>query len=329
MSSFISPIAKPFSRELLDDLLALVSGNARARWPQVTYLLNSDVAWRLPGSAPEQNIRLWYDDLGVAAYAWFESNGPVAFDIRIDLGFDSSVCTELVYWLEERRRQFPPMFPWLLSLTSMQDWQDALSNDLPAKSDTTRLLQVSALDGDKERCEFLQASGFEPTQHFAFSLTRSLDDLIPEAPLPAGYTIRPVEEADFEQRVDTHRDAWFKSTFTLEQYQSIRATPIFESSLDLVAESPTGEFGSYCIGWIDRELGIGSFEPVGTRPSHRRLGLGQSVNCEGLRRMKTMNMHSAKIGTAGFNDRAFGLYTSCGFKVIDKDRTWVKALKDV
>jgi ribosomal protein S18 acetylase RimI-like enzyme len=65
---------------------------------------------------------------------------------------------------------------------------------------------------------------------------------------------------------------------------------------------------------------------VGTRPTHRRRGLGQQVNFEGLRRMKAMGMHSAKIGTAGSNTRAFGLYTSCGFKLIDRERTYLKAL---
>ena len=51
--------ASAFSREKLNDLLSLVTSNAKARWPSVTYLLNSDVAWRLPGSAPKENIRLW------------------------------------------------------------------------------------------------------------------------------------------------------------------------------------------------------------------------------------------------------------------------------
>lgn len=34
------------------------------------------------------------------------------------------------------------------------------------------------------------------------------------------------------------------------------------------------------------------------------------------------------FGTASFNDRAFGLYTSCGFKLMDKDRTWIKVLPE-
>ena len=106
----------------------------------------------------------------------------------------------------------------------------------------------------------------------------------------------------------------------------MRGLDAFEPALDLVAESPDGEFGSYAIGWVDPELGVGSFEPVGTPPAWRRHGLGRAVQLEGLRRMRERGMHSAKIGTAGFNDRAFGLYTACGFDLVTKSRTYAKVL---
>lgn len=316
----------PFSRDHLQDLLSLVTFNAEARWPNVTYLMNSDVAWRLPGSAPRDNIRLWYNPAGLVAYAWFEPNGPIAFDVRADMAFDSPIAADVLRWLELRRSAFPPVYPWLLDLTSMSEWEQALNENLPARAFGKTLLMVSALDQDEPRKRFLERAGFEPTGHFQYSLTRSLSLPVAEPALPAGYRLRSIEEADFEERVATHRDAWHRSTFSLEQYRRIRSIEVFEPSLDLVAEDATGRFGAYSIGWIDTRLGVGSFEPVGTRPQYRRLGLGRAVTLEGLRRMKQMGMHSAKIGTAGFNDRAYGLYCSCGFQLVDKDRTWIKEL---
>lgn len=318
--------ASAFSRDKLTDLLALVTDNAQARWPDVTYLLNSDVAWRLPGSAPKDNIRLWYDETGIAAYAWFAPGSPIAFDVRTDLDMSSSVYTDVIHWLENRCSEFPASYPWLLELKSMADWEQALEDSLMAKPYDKKVLMLSALDQHEERRQFLTEQGFQPTEHFQFSLTRSLAEPVDLPPIAEGYHVHSVAEADFEQRVITHRDAWFKSGFTLEQYLRVRSIDIFEPELDLVAEAPNGEFGAYCIGWLDKELGVGSFEPVGTRPAHRRLGLGQAVNLEGLKRMRDMGMHTAKIGTAGFNDRAFGLYVSCGFKLADKDRTWIKVL---
>ncbi len=64
--------SRPFAQEHLSDLLAFVSIDAGARIPGAPYLMTNDVAWRLPGSTPERNLRLWYDDAGLAGYAWFE-----------------------------------------------------------------------------------------------------------------------------------------------------------------------------------------------------------------------------------------------------------------
>lgn len=319
--------AQQFSRNALSDLPYLVHHNARARWPNVSYLLNSDVAWRLPGSAPKENIRLWYDEVGIAAYAWFELNSPLTFDVRVDLGFDHPLCLDLIDWLEVRRRDFPGLEPWLLDLRSMSDWEAALTETRSARPSSYKYLQVSALEADEERIEFLERNGFERTEHFAYALTRSLDTPIPEPNLPEGMRVRHVKEKDFAERVETHRDAWFKSSFDLDRYLKIRAMKEFEPQLDIVAEDRDGTFASYCIGWLDRDLGVGSFEPVGTRPAYRHKGLGQQVNYEGLRRMKQMGMHSAVMGTAGFNDGAFGLYTSCGFALADKNRTYMKRLE--
>ena len=51
------------------------------------------------------------------------------------------------------------------------------------------------------------------------------------------------------------------------------------------------------------------------------------MNYEGLRRLKAKGMHTAIVQTAGFNDRALALYKSCGFELIDIERTFVKTLR--
>ena len=318
--------SRQFSRADLPDLLKLVTNNAISRLPHVTYLLNSDVAWRLPGSAPKDNIRLWFDDEGLAAFVWFEPNSPIAFDLRTDLEFDHPLCQEIIDWCTERRLLIPGMQPWLLDLRSMDDWVQALEEDRPAQASSKRYLQLIALDTDVDRIRFLERNGFKASAHFAYSLTRSLSLSIPGVDLPDGMRLRHVLAEDFPERVAVHRDSWFMSTFTMNNYLRIRAIAEYEPELDIVVEDSDGTFGSYCIGWVDRSLGVGSFEPVGTRPAYRRRNLGQQVNYEGLRRMKAFGMSSAKIGTAGFNDSAFGLYTSCGFSLIDKERTYVKRL---
>ncbi|MFP6808181.1 MAG: GNAT family N-acetyltransferase [Pseudomonadales bacterium] len=325
MNNAIAFSRMQFSRAHLPELLALITANAQARWPEVTYMMNSDIVWRLPGSNPKENLRLWYDQKGLAGYAWFDPNSPISMDIRVDLNW-AAMALDILSWLEQRRALFPPLIPWLISLNTMEDWEQALDEGKPGQTGNNSSLQISALDKDQHRIEFLEANGYEATGHFHYSMTRGLDVPIPEVDLPDGMQIRHVLAADFPKRVATHRDAWYKSSFDMDDYLRVRNLEIFDPELDLVAATDEGEFGSYCIGWTDTDLGIGSFEPVGTRPAFRRMGLGRQVNYEGLRRMKAKGMHSATIGTAGFNNRAFGLYSSCGFELIDKVRTYMKKL---
>jgi len=313
-----------FARADLPELLSLVNANARSRWREPTYLLSSDVAWQLPGSRGD--LKLWYDANGPAAYAWFGLIGPSTFDLRTDIGYDSKIAADVLHWLEVRRHEFGPRLPWLLDLASMQAWEQALDDGVPRAEGEDTLLQIGSFDRDGERVAWLQANGFQATEHFNTYLARSLDESIPEPSLPDGWQIRSVQPPDFEARVQVHRDSWHRSRFSLEQYLAVRAIDVFDPDLDLVALSPNGEFASYCIGWIDSATGIGSFEPVGTPPAWRRRGLGQQVQYEGLRRMRSKGMSNAKIHTAGFNDRAYGLYTSCGFKLTDRERTYIKTL---
>lgn len=313
-----------FTRSDLPDLLALVTDNAESRWPGPAYLLNSDVAWRLPGSRGD--LRLWWDGDGVAGYAWFSLITPSTCDLRRDLGYASPIMADMLQWLASRRREFKPLVPWLIPLKSMQEWERALDDGAPLADGKDRILQLDAFDGDEARIAFLEANGFTATEHFGYYLHRSLDTPIPASSLPDGWRIRHVEEAELEARVAVHRDSWHRSSFTREQHLAVRSIEVFDAELDLVAESPDGEFASCAIGWVDERLGVGSFEPVGTPPAWRRRGLGREVQYEGLRRMKAKGMHSVKIGTAGFNERALGLYTSCGFALVDQNRTYVRTL---
>ena len=323
MSNFSSCAFEPAR---LSDLLHLVSANATERWPCATYFLNSDVAWGLPGSDPEDNVRLWYDAGGVAAFAWFDDVVPAEFDVRHDVGYDDPLVADVLGWLERRRRDFPPVTPWLLDLRSMDDWLAARAEQRSAAPASEVFSQVRSLDLQSDRVAFLQANGYERTEHFGYHLRRRLDDPIPPCSLPSGWTIRRVEEADFEKRVQVHRDAWFQSGFSLERYLEVRDLAAFDPELDLVAVTPGGEFASYCIGWVDPASGVGSFEPVGTAAAFQRRGIGREVQYEGLRRMQAKGMHSAKIGTAGFNDPAYALYRSCGFELADRNRTFIKTL---
>jgi ribosomal protein S18 acetylase RimI-like enzyme len=58
---------------------------------------------------------------------------------------------------------------------------------------------------------------------------------------------------------------------------------------------------------------IVEFEPVGTHPDHRKLGLAKSIILEGLKRLKSYNPSIVCIPGAAVNEGAVRLYDSLGF----------------
>jgi ribosomal protein S18 acetylase RimI-like enzyme len=87
-----------------------------------------------------------------------------------------------------------------------------------------------------------------------------------------------------------------------------------------------GHFLSSCICWADPESGVGFFEPFGTRPEARGSGVSQMLITAGLRRLQQKGMKYARIYTAGFNQPARRLYESCGFRLQDINRTYLKII---
>ena len=63
------------------------------------------MVWMLYGAkSGDPNVRLWFDNDGLAAYACFEPPLTVDFDIRPGASPDDSLADEVLQWAEKRRR---------------------------------------------------------------------------------------------------------------------------------------------------------------------------------------------------------------------------------
>jgi ribosomal protein S18 acetylase RimI-like enzyme len=324
---------RTFRRIDLDALLRFIEANAEARGDRSTYLMPSDVVWRLPGAGSKENLALWRDkdpDLAQApelvGYAWFEPDTGVEFDLRADRSFDVSLATEMLAWAETRRCQLPDAYPRFIELTSMDQWAEEIRKPRAAQVADGRWLTTIALERDQPRIDFLEAHEFTATEHFAPDYRRDLNQPIASPQLAAGHRLRGVTDADLDERVAVHRAAWSGSSYDATRHRRIQESPGYDPQLDIVLETADGRFASYCIVWVDA-VGVGSFEPVGTRPEWRGQGVGREIILEGLRRLKAKGMHSARVSTAGFNAPAQRLYESCGFERIDTARTYLKCIQ--
>ena len=99
-----------------------------------------------------------------------------------------------------------------------------------------------------------------------------------------------------------------------EAYASFVQTPAYPRGWDLVAWTDDGEPAAATIAWPDGDSLVGNFEPVATRPAHRRRGFASVVMREGMRRLRVAGMRRAIVRTPGPNTAAAATYRSVGFE---------------
>ncbi|WP_203886790.1 GNAT family N-acetyltransferase [Planotetraspora kaengkrachanensis] len=160
---------------------------------------------------------------------------------------------------------------------------------------------------------------------FMMCLRRPLVDL-PEAPhLPDGYTIRAQRgHADVAGRAAAHRAAFGSPRVTAGRHARMRDAWPYRPEMDLVVVSPAGEVAAYCQGWYDEVNRVGEFEPVGTHPRHRRLGLGRAACIAVLHAFAAGGGERAVVYARGDDGYPvpLRLYTSMGFGAYTRTRTY-------
>ena len=178
-------------------------------------------------------------------------------------------------------------------------------------------LIVWSPEPDDLRKELLRQRGYEKTEGAESVWPRSLDEPIPDVPLAAGYTIRPLGDGlELLERCYASGLGFHKGDISIavenrndvSWYRNIQTAPLYRRDLDLVAVAPDGSIAAFCTIWFDDVTRSAYFEPVATVPAHQRRGLGKAVMTEGLRRLQRMGCTLATV--AGSSPWANALYRS-------------------
>ena len=154
---------------------------------------------------------------------------------------------------------------------------------------------------------------------------RDLTD-VEQPALRDGFRFRTADEVSPAAAVQAHVDAWAPSTYTAEGYQGVRQMAAYRGDLHVLVEAPDGTMAASTIMWLDEANKTAEFEPVGTHPGYRRLGLGTAMLLHGMhlaRDAGATHMTVACLGAAG-HPQARGLYYGVGFRRFTRDAPLIR-----
>jgi ribosomal protein S18 acetylase RimI-like enzyme len=278
---------------------ALLAAGTAAR-NGCTYVHPGDLRWWLGYSPNEaarcENITLWETPAGdLAAWVLLDTRWRT-FDVFFHPDwFAHPAAGELVAWAAGQAARKVAATGQTAIRTMWISAEDPVSSQ--------RLAQLG----------FTPAPGFYQLMHIQLE-----GQSIPAPALPPGYGARPIAGMHEVQPRAAASHAAFESSLPFEaywpRYQRFMESPLYPAGMDLIIESPDGRVAAFCIGWLDPQNRIGSFEPVGVHPDFQRRGLGKAILHYGMQRMQTHGMTAAIVGTHHDNHAAMRLYESVGFR---------------
>lgn len=245
-----------------------------------------------------QRVRLWLAGAACAAFAWVDDYDNLWFELDPDLA-SPALEREVVDWgVESRRCQSDGSGP--------------------------RNLDASCDAHNRERIALLERNGFQPVSTRSLRYARSLLDPLPDAPLPAGLSLRPVRgEVEVHALVALHRACFGTEQMTAEARRALMRAPGYEPELDTVAVTAGGELAGFCVGGFDDQARrVGYTDPLGVLPAYRRRGLARAMIVALLGELRQRGAVAAEIGTSSENVPLRCLVESLGYSVA-AERWWL------
>ena len=261
-------------------------------------------AYYNPWDNTQESVYLWLGFRGAALGGVFCVPFHGEYDLIIHPHASSEMIDTMIQWSEDF------MLARLRADPSLHNHVNRLSS--PVFQQHESLNQAFA------------ARGYHAEEHLiVFSYT--LHDEPPAPSLPPGYHFLEAMQTDLaEQRAALHAQAFAPSRMNADHYLHLMSAPCYHPTLDVVIVAPNGTFASFALAWADDELETGEFEPVGTHPAYRRLGLGHAALLEGLRRLRAAGMKRATVCCDATHAGNIAFYKSLGFVKLNHVLLWTR-----
>ena len=213
------------------------------------------------------------------------------------------IGSAMLTWTEERLRQ----------IASEHTWSGK------------RFFQAGAADTEKGATALFEKYGYKPAR-YELSMKRLVTDPLPDAPMPAGLEVRPVQPEHirpiWDAMQEAFRDHWGYVPGTEIDYQGWQGESSFQPDLWKVAWDGA-QVAGMVLNFIDHpeneeyERLRGYTEGISVRRPWRKRGLARSLIVQSINMFKDMGMTETALGVDSQNlSGAFRLYQGVGYKKI-------------
>jgi len=207
---------------------------------------------------------------------------------------------------------------------TMLAWTEERLSQLAAGHDhkVKKYLQVEAMETQVGAVALYQASAYQPVR-FEFFMSRPISDPIPEAPMPAGLEVRPVQPDHhrpiWDAMQEAFRDHWGFSSQGEQTFEAWQGESSFQPELFKVAWAGD-QVAGMVLNFIDHveneERGCqrGYTEGISVRRPWRKIGLARSLIAQSIHMFKEMGMTETALGVDSQNlSGALRLYQGMGY----------------
>jgi ribosomal protein S18 acetylase RimI-like enzyme len=206
-------------------------------------------------------------------------------------------------------------------LIPMLDWVEARFHQ---KAIPDKKMKIETSQGNPTLEKLLVSQGYQKDSGHYIQRQKDLTDGQNELViLPRGFKIQHIQSADDLRKFHRGTELVFNFPDNPEVYQILRQAPSFVPELDLIVLSPEGEIASFGSVWFDRSLSLAEFEPVGTAPEFRRLGLGSALIAEACNRLRKLSCKKITVMSWSESAGANRLYEKAGLHPKGEINYWI------
>jgi ribosomal protein S18 acetylase RimI-like enzyme len=128
-----------------------------------------------------------------------------------------------------------------------------------------------------------------------------------------------LSEDDIADRVAVQRAAFERSTFTIERWKAMRASPAGHLCVEVLVRAADGQPASGVTGWLAGQGKCAVIEPMGTHPAQRGKGYGREALLRIGDALAARGASGVCVQTPASNTAGVALYRSAGFTVTGED----------